>query len=147
MKLFKIIAIVIVCGIFGVILVSIALHIVVNQHSEMTESQIAAMFEKVGGANKVNQEAKDIFTQFGTSEVTLLTKSNLNNFPSISALGKSVVLYPESIDAGKFPPHIEVKFGSHFNGKTIFIFETNNVVQFRNDSRLFEVSPSIYVGK
>ena len=70
MKLFKIIAIVIVGGIFGVILVCVALHIVVNQHSEITESQIAAIFEKVGGANKVNQEAKDIFTQFGTSEIT-----------------------------------------------------------------------------
>jgi hypothetical protein len=113
----------------------------------MTESQIVAMLEKVGGADKVNQEAKDIFNRFGISEVTLLTKSNPNNFPAISALGNSIVLYPESIDAGKFPPHIEVRFGSHFNTKFVFIFETNNVVQFKNDSRIFQVTSNIYLGK
>jgi hypothetical protein len=113
----------------------------------MTESQIVTMFENVGGAAKVDQEAKGIFNRFGTSEVTLLTKSNLNNCPAISSLGNSVVLYPESIDAGKFPPHIEVRFGSHFNAKTVFIFETNNVVQFKNDPRIFQIASNIYVGK
>jgi len=143
MKTFKIITLIICVGFFGVFF----LNIVVNRHSEMTESQIAALFKKAGGVDKVNQEAKDVFNRFGTSKITLLSGSNLDSLHAISALGNSVVLYPESIDAGKFPPHIEVRFGSHFNTKFIFIFETNNVIQFQNDSKLFQVASNIYVGK
>jgi hypothetical protein len=103
------------------------------------------MFDKAGGVDKVNQEAKNIFNQFGTSDVKFLTQSNLNSFPAISSLGNSVVLYPESIDTVKFPPHIEIRFGSHFNATTVFIFETNNIVQFKNNSGFFQVTSNIYV--
>jgi hypothetical protein len=147
MKFLKTAAIVVGCGILGFVLCSVVLNLILNQNSELTESQIAAMFGKAGGVDKVNQEAKSIFDRFGTSKITVLTISNLNDFPAMTALGNSVILWPESVDGGKVPPHIEVRFGSHFNTRFVFIFETNYVAQLQSNPVVFRAASNIFVSK
>jgi len=60
--------------------------------SEMTNAQVAEMFDKAGGVDKVNEEAKIIFERLGTNESKEIFGSDLTNFPVISSLGKPFFL-------------------------------------------------------
>jgi hypothetical protein len=146
MKTLKIIAIVIGCGIFGVFLLSVVLHIVVNQRSEMTESQIEAMFDRAGGVAKVNQEAKIIFERLGTNESREIFGSDLTNFPVISSLGKPFFLQNKN-NPPDWSAHIEIPFGTHYQRNFIFIFNSGSSIEFPYASNCIQVATNIFVGK
>jgi hypothetical protein len=122
--------------------------------SEMTKTRAIEMFDKVGGVDKVNQEAKVIFDRFGTNNPDFLSESDLKDFPAISALGNSVGTFPQptvvtfhqsiKID---FPPHIRVRRGLHSNTMLIFIFEPNKVTELKDASSFVQVTSNIFVTK
>jgi hypothetical protein len=122
--------------------------------SEMTNAQVTEMFDKAGGVDKVNREAKIIFDRFGTNNPDFLSESDLKDFPAISALGNSVgtflqptvVTFHQSIKID-FPPHIRVRRGLHSNTMLIFIFEPNKVTELKDASSFVQVTSNIFVTK
>jgi len=109
----------------------------------MTTAQAKKMFEKAGGLEKVNQEAKVIFDLFGTNESTVIYGQSLTNFPAISSLGSPIFLQTNS----GWSTHIEIPFGNHRQRSFIFIFNPANPVKFPYASRCIEVATNIFVGK
>ena len=112
--------------------------------SEMTQDQALEMFTKVGGIQKINQEAKIIFDLLGTNESKVLYGSVLTNYPALSALGK-----PLFIQAGTngYSSRIEIPFGSHYRRNFIFIFDPNGPVEFPYASKCIQVATNCFVSK
>jgi hypothetical protein len=112
--------------------------------SEMTNAQAVKMFDKAGGVDKVNQEAKIIFDRFGTNESKVIFGSDLTNFPAISSLGKPFFLQS---NFSNWSAHIEIPFGTHYQRNFIFIFNSVSPIEFPYASRCIQVATNIFVGK
>ena len=112
--------------------------------SEMTHAQIAEMFDKAGGVDKVNQEAKIIFDRFGTNESKEVFGSDLTNFPAMSSLGKPFFLQN---NISNWSACIEIPFGTHYRRNFIFIFNSDSSIEFPYASRCLRVATNIFVGK
>jgi hypothetical protein len=120
----------------------------------MTRSRTLKLFARVGGVNKVNQEAKVMFARFGTKETRFLSESDLKNVPAISALGNSVVLLGYSSDTA---PEIQIRLDAYKRTKFIDIFPLNldvnkagnflNVSACLDASRYFRVATNIFMTK
>ncbi len=133
---------------------------------KMTKSQIMEMFDKAGGVEKVNAEAKVVFEIFSTNEVYVLqdyhvphlqdypeikSHPEITNFPAIFALGDVVMVQrglPPSV------PEIYIRFGVHRRAKVIHILPPNldatnfgNASAFTNESLYIRVAPNIFVDK
>ena len=130
------------------------LYAVVCGPSEMTMSQARKLFARVGGANKINQEAGILFARFGTRETRFLSASELKDFPAISTLGNSVVLLGYSPDTAA---EIQIRFGADQRAGFIDIFPPNldvnratnflNVSAYLDGSRNLRVAGNIFVTK
>jgi hypothetical protein len=114
--------------------------------SEMTSAQVTEMFDKAGGVDKVNQEAKIIFDRFGTNESKNIYGSELTNFPAISSLGETVFFQNKNNPPG-WSAHIGIPFGTHYQRNFIFIFNSDSSVEFPSASRCIQVATNIFVGK
>jgi len=125
-----------------------------KQVPEMTPEKARKLFETVGGVDEINREAGILFNEFGTNEWTPLFPEDLTNAPAISSLysicrkysgsdysGTSVTIFP---DNGR---HIEIKFGNHWSGKWIYIFDTNSGVKFNSPSNWLQMAPNIFVSR
>jgi hypothetical protein len=112
--------------------------------SEMTNAQAVEMFDKAGGVDKVNQEAKIIFDRFGTNESKVIFGSDLTNYPAISSLGKPFFLQN---NFSNWSAHIEIPFGTHYQRNFIFIFNSGSTIEFPHASRCIQVATNIFVGK
>jgi hypothetical protein len=112
--------------------------------SEMTSAQVTEMFDKAGGVDKANQEAKIIFGRFGTNESKVIFGSDLTNFPAISSLGKPLFLQNNS---SNWSAHIEIPFGPHYRRNFIFIFNSGSPIKFPYSSRCIQVATNIFAGK
>lgn len=112
--------------------------------SVMTQSQALDMFNKVGGTEQANREARIIFDQFNGKESKEIFGNELTNFPTLSALGK-----PLFIQAGSngYSSRIEIPIGSHYGRKFVFIFNPNEQIDFPYASRCIQVTSNIFVGK
>jgi hypothetical protein len=94
------------------ILITVCLSILCGigcSRSEMTKDKAETLFNKVGGTDEINKEAKIIFDQFGTNISTVIYGNSLTNFPAISSLAGSVFLQTNS----GWSTCIEIPFGSH----------------------------------
>jgi hypothetical protein len=112
--------------------------------SEMTKTQVAGMFDKVGGVDKVNQEAKIIFDRFGTNESKVIFGADLTNFPAISSLGKPIFLQN---NFSNWSAHVEIPFGTHYQRNFIFIFNSGSPIEFPYASNCIQFATNIFVGK
>jgi hypothetical protein len=136
----------------------------------MTNDQIMAMFEKIGGVDEVNKEANIIFDVFGTNEVLILQERGtsalsyypqimtnhpeVKGFPAIFALGDAVLVLGGATNEA---PEIQIKFGTHRNGKTVDIFppslDLNKATNFSkvsfllNDPSYLRVTNNIFAWK
>ena len=115
-------------------------------HPETTMSQVGEMFEKVGGIEKVNTEARAMFARFGTNELRFVYDQDLKDFPAIAALGNSVGIYPAT---SGLAANIRIRFGSHANTEFIFIYDPNDSsgVKEQTASGFLQVSTNIFVSK
>ncbi|MGA2028722.1 MAG: hypothetical protein ABSG87_01425 [Verrucomicrobiota bacterium] len=111
--------------------------------SEMTKAQVSEMFDKAGGADKINQEAKIIFNHYGTNISTVIYGQQLTNFPAISSLSSSVFLQTNS----GWSTCIEIPIGSHYQKSFIFIFDPDDAIEFPYASSCIAVTTNIFVGK
>ena len=109
----------------------------------MTKDKAAALFNKVGGADEISEEAKAVFDHFGTNVSTVIYGKSLTNFLAISSLGSSVFLQTNS----GWSPCIEIPFGSHYQRDFIFIFDSRNPIAFPYASNCIQVTTNIFVGK
>ena len=110
------------------------------------------MFDKAGGVDKVNQEAKVAFERFGTEKTKSLSGSDSKDFPAISTLGSSVVLYGANPSMAS---EITIRFGTHRNTKFIHIFpldfdaskapKSSNVLAVLDDAKHFQIASNIFV--
>jgi hypothetical protein len=107
----------------------------------MTKTQISEMFDKVGGVDKINQEAKIIFNHYGTNISIVIYGQQLTNFPAISSLSSSVFLQTNS----GWSTHIEIPFGSHYQRNFIFIFDPNNAIKFPYASNCIAFTTNIFL--
>ncbi|MGH7980982.1 MAG: hypothetical protein ACREE6_16515, partial [Limisphaerales bacterium] len=110
----------------------------------MTQSEALEMFEKAGGVETVNSEARTIFDRLGTNYSGVLFGPELTNYPALSALGRPLFIQTES---GGYSSHIEIPFGSHYDRKFIFIFNPNIPIEFPYASESIQVTTNIFVGK
>ncbi len=80
------------------------------------------MFDKAGGVDKINQEAKIIFSEFGTNISTVIYGQELTNFPAISSIVSSVFFKQTLVGqlALKYLLGLTTK-------KTLFLFSTRAV--------------------
>jgi len=111
---------------------------------EVTATEVAEMFERVGGVEKVSKEARAIFDRFGTNEFRFIYDQDLREFPAIAALGNSVGIYPK---ASGVPANIRIRFGPHANTKFIFIYDPNESsgVKQQAAAGFIEVTNNIFV--
>jgi len=114
--------------------------------SEATKAQAMEMFDKAGGVDKVNQEAKILFERLGTNESKEIFGSDLTSFPVISSLGKPFFLQNKNNPPG-WSAHIEILFGSHYQRNFIFIFDPSGTIEFPYASNCIAVTTNIFVGK
>jgi hypothetical protein len=129
----------------GVVIIGLGLFCELGcKRSEMTNAQVAEMFEKAGGVDKVNQEAKIIFDRFGTNESKEIFGSDLTNFPAMSSLGKPFFLQN---NISNWSACIEIPFGTHYRRNFIFIFNSGSSIEFPYASRCLQVATNIFVGK
>ena len=130
-----------------------------RQVPEMTPEKAQKLFETVGGINEVNQEARILFDKLGTNDWAFLFPQDLTNAPAIFSLystlknysgneyyGTRVAIWPEH---GR---HLEIRFGNHWVGKEIFVFDTSNTNGFDSPSNWypitwFQISSNIFVSK
>jgi hypothetical protein len=125
-----------------------------RQVPEMTVEKAQKLFEKVGGVNEINREARMLFDKLGTNDWAFLLPEDLTNTPAISSLysicknysgkeysGTSVAIFPYD---GR---HLEIKFGNHWSGKWIYIFDTNSAVKFNSPSNWLQIAPNIFVSR
>ena len=127
-----------------ILLVGISFGVLGCSPSQTTQNQALEMFEKVGGLQRVNQEARAIFDQFGTNESKELFGPVLTNYPALSALGKP--LFIQSGTRG-YSGRIEIPFGSHYQRRFIFIFNPNIPVEFPYVANCIQVATNCFVGK
>ena len=129
----------------GVVMICLGLFCELGcMRSEMTNAQVTEMFDKAGGVDKVNREAKIIFDRFGTNESKVIFGSDLTNFPAISSLGKPFFLQN---NFSNWSAHIEIPFGTHYQRNFIFIFNSGSPIEFPYASRCIQVATNIFVGK
>jgi len=131
-----VLTIAICCVISFVILLTIG-----GRPTVMTPEKAAQLFDKVGGIDKVQQEAKAFFNQAGTNYYWL-HQTDKTKYPALSALGQSI-----SIDGEQ---KIIVKFGGHFHTKFIYIFQvamaTKNNAEYYTSSCI-QVATNIFITK
>jgi hypothetical protein len=152
---------VILIGLFVLLVVSLNVSIYFQKRSvpEMTPEKAQKLFETVGGINEVNQEARILFDKLGTNDWAFLFPQDLTNAPAIFSLystlknysgneyyGTRVAIWPEH---GR---HLEIRFGNHWVGKEIFVFDTNNTNGFDSPTSWypitwFQISSNIFVSK
>jgi hypothetical protein len=126
---------------------------------EMTPEKAQKLFERAGGIDEVNREAKALFDKLGTNDWTFLypedlTKSpaifflysNLKNYSGREYSGTRVAIWPEH---GR---HLEIRFGNHWVGKEIFVFDQSSTNAFYSPSNWYQIpwfqfSSNIFVSK
>jgi hypothetical protein len=148
-------------GLFVLLVISLNVSIFFQKRSvpEMTPEKAQKLFETVGGINEVNQEARILFDKLGTNDWAFLFTQDLTNAPAIFSLystlknysgseyyGTRVAIWPEH---GR---HLEIRFGNHWVGKEIFVFDTNNTNGFDLPASWypitwFQISSNIFVSK
>lgn len=111
---------------------------------ETKKKRAMELFEKVGGVDKINHEARNIFDQFivHSKEAKFLGESDLKAAPAISMIGSSVGTYPQS---SEFPAHIRIRYGSHDRTKFIFIFDPDKPPDLKDVSSFIQVTSNIFV--
>jgi hypothetical protein len=124
-----------------------------GQPKLMTKEKAIALFDKVGGVSRVNQEANEFFEKMGTNEIYFFSQVDRTKYPAISALGRFVDYYGGNSDS---VPNIEIIFGTHFHGESILIFlpsfDTNKISErmlaYGQDATKFiQVTTNIFVTK
>ena len=110
----------------------------------MTPTKAKKLFDKVGGIDSVNKEAKTIFDQFGTKELRFLGRLELANFPAIAGLGNAISIYP---DQPGFTGQLHIRYGSHWNTKLIFIYPQNRIPGTNETLNFIQVTTNIFVTK
>jgi hypothetical protein len=130
-----------------------------RQVPEMTPEKAQKLFETAGGVNEVNREAKIFFEQLGTNDWSFLYPQDLTNAPAISSLYSTLKNYSGSEYSGtrvaiwpEHGRHLEIRFGNHWVGKEIFVFDTNNTNGFDSPTSWypitwFQISSNIFVSK
>ncbi len=85
-------------------------------------AQANHLLASVGGPDKVCDEASRMFRRFGVLKQKFLDASELQDYPAIAGLGTvdRICIYP-----GR-PPYIAIRVGTHLNGFTIEIADTNS---------------------
>ena len=130
-----------------------------KQVPEMTAEKAQKLFETAGGIDEINHEAKALFDKLGTNDWTFLYPEDLTNSPAIFFLysnlksysgreysGTRVAIWPEH---GR---HLEIRFGNHWAGKEIFVFDSSSTNTFDSPSNWypipwFQISSNIFVSK
>jgi hypothetical protein len=101
--------------------------------------QAKDLIAKVGGPIKVCDEANQMFRRFNVSNVKFFhDSSELKDYPAIAALARPDRI---SIYSGS-PPYIAIRIGSHFNGFTIEIVDTNNPTKYVKSAQSLEIVDS-----
>jgi hypothetical protein len=146
---------------FVLLIVSLNISIFFQKRSvpEMTTEKAQQLFETAGGIDEINHEAKAQFDKLGTNDWTFLYPEDLTNSPAIFFLysnlksysgreysGTRVAIWPEH---GR---HLEIRFGNHWVGKEIFVFDSSSTNTFDLPSNWyplpwFQISSNIFVSK
>jgi hypothetical protein len=112
--------------------------------SDVLAIKTEQMLLKAGEVDKINEEAKVIFARFGTDKTWGIEGLDLRDFPTISALGNSVIIFARTPGC---PAYISVRYGSHQHTKFIFIFDPNSTPEIINPpmgARLVQVASNIF---
>lgn len=104
-------------GVFCLVVLFTALLAFGGASVPLTKEKATVLFGKAGGLEKVNQEAALLSARTGTNEMFFFGGLNETNYPALSVLGRPVTYYD-----GDFMPPVEIRFGTHFHPKSIFIF-------------------------
>lgn len=132
--------------------------------ANMKESEVTAMFDKVGGIAEINEEASAVFRVFRTNQIYILqdygvpcmrdypeikTHPEITNLPALLALGDLVMVQrpnPPSL------PQIYVRSGVHRRARVIHILppdvevtDLQNMSTFMNQALFMRVAPNIFV--
>jgi hypothetical protein len=152
---------VVLIGLIVLLVVSLNVSIFFQKRSvpEMTPEKAQKLFEIAGGIDEVNREAKALFDKLGTNDWTFLYPEDLTNSPAVFFLysnlksysgreysGTRVAIWPEH---GR---HLEIRFGNHWVGKEIFVFDSSSTNAFYSPSNWyqipwFQISSNIFVSK
>jgi len=125
-----------------------------RQVPEMTPVKTQKLFETAGGIGGVNREVGGLFDKLGSNDWTFLYPEDLSNSPAVFFLysnllcysgreytGTRVAIWPED---GR---RLEVRFGNHWVGKQIFVFDSNSTNAFHPPSNWFQISSNIFVSR
>ncbi len=125
-----------------------------RQVPEMTPEKVQKLFTAAGGIEEVDREARGLFDKFGAKDGTFLYPEDLSNAPAVFFLysnllsysgreytGTRIAIWPED---GR---HLEIRFGNHWVGKQIFIFDFNSTTTFHPPSNWFQISSNIFVSR
>jgi hypothetical protein len=121
--------------------IAIALVILVYRIKPVTDLKSARaeadrLIASVGGPAKVCDEANQMFKCFGVSKQRFFfNASELEDYPAIAGLGTvdRICIYPGS------PPYIAIRVGTHLNGFSIDIADTNRPEKYASSPNVLEL--------
>ena len=121
---------------------------------DMIPEKAQKLFTTAGGVDEVNREVRGLFDKLGTNDWAFLYPEDLTNSPAVFFLysnllsysgreytGTRVAIWPEE---GR---HLEIRFGNHWVGKQIFIFDPNGKNNFHSPSNWFQISSNIFISR
>ena len=112
--------------------------------SEATLEEGTTLLARAGGLAKVNAEAAQIFNRFGTNTTMSLFDADLTEFPAIRALGNSVIL---GESGPGFPPHLRIRYGTHWRSKFFLIFDGDNGTNFTRSLPSIQICSNVFLLK
>jgi len=121
---------------------------------DMTPEKVQQLLTRAGGIDEVNRETKVLFDKLGTNDWTFLYPEDLTNSPAIFFLYANLLSYSGTEYSGtrvaNWPEdgrHLEIRFGNHWVGKKIYIFDSNGTNTFHPPPDWFQISSNIFVSR
>ncbi len=105
--------------------------------------KIPKILQTQEGIGLVNKEARELWNKYmvNLSNVDMLDSSELNQYPSIAALGESITFF----SASNIPAHIETRISKNRNVRFVFIFEPGTAPQWDKLESAIEIDSNIFV--
>jgi|SRR5579862_6152275 len=100
------------------------------------------LLAKAGGADRVCEEARQIFQEYGVTNQTFFYDGMLTKYPAVASLGRVDYIMPGP------PAHIKIRAGTHLDGFTMKIVDTNTDAKLQRGADTLEiVKGCIYVSR
>jgi hypothetical protein len=92
-----------------------------SRSPQETKEGAVELLTKAGGADRLCEEADQMFNRFGESNLQSFENSELKAYPCIAELGGQVGIFPDN------PACLQIRVGNHADSYFILIYSTNNV--------------------